>query len=87
MPTLEETYSLAQQMSPALRLRLAAMLLEDVAQFLPAASPSGLEGYSDTWTAEDVKEAAAHSARYLDSIYPEEEDYPLPEDAAHAQAR
>lgn len=78
MPTLEETYSLAQQMPPALRLRLAAMLLEDMAQLMPDGELAGLEGYSAMWTEEDIKDAAAHSARYLDSLYPEEGNYPLP---------
>ena len=86
MPTLEEAYTVAQQMPPALRLRLAAMLLEDVAQMLPA-DTAKLDGYSEIWTTEDVHDVAAHSARYLDTLYPEEGDYPLPEDSSHAQAR
>lgn len=85
MPTLEEAYTVARQMPLPLRLRLAAMLLEDAAQVLPVRL-SEIEGYSDIWKDEDRADATAHSARYLDSLYPEEEDYPLPEGSSHAQA-
>ena len=87
MTTLEEIYTVAQQMPIALRLRLAAMLLEDAAQALPVADSTRVDGYSDVWTDQDIKDAAAHSARYLDSLYPEEADYPLPGDDSHAQTR
>ena len=49
------------------RLRLAAMILGDLSE---TAAPT--LDYSDTWTDEDVRDLAAHSLAYAESLYPEE---------------
>lgn len=62
------------------------MLLEDVAQILPAVDVDEIKGYSSAWTDEDIQDAAAHSARYLESLFPDD-DYLLQGDDVHVQAR
>ena len=88
MPTLQEVYATVSQLTPTEKLRLAARLLDDVVrkeQLL--ADRSSLEGYSEEWSDEDIREFAAASARYMDSQYPEEADYPLPKETKNVQSR
>jgi len=54
------------------RLRLAALILNDIA---PAAPPPDAPTVdeSDDWTDEDKRDVTAFSLRYAETVYPEEE--------------
>lgn len=68
MATAQQVYSeTVQTMTLSERLRLAAMILENLSE---TAAP--VLDYSDTWTDEDVRDLTAHSLAYADSLYPEE---------------
>ncbi len=69
MATAQEVYSeTVRGLSRAERLRLAALILGDLAQ------EPDIEMWSDSWTDEDQRDLAAHSLRYAESLYPEDED-------------
>ncbi len=52
------------------RLRLAALILNDIA---PAPPALPVLDESDDWTDEDKRDITAFSLRYAETVYPEEE--------------
>jgi hypothetical protein len=83
MPTISGVYDSAQCLTPADRLRLAARLLEDVIRIAPPfVDPRTLEGYSDEWSEEDMREFAQHSLRYAAELYDDEADLEDVEEAS-----
>ncbi len=70
MPTAQEVYaSTVQRLPPAERLRLAALILDELTQ-------SNLLSVdeSDTWSDEDIEDLRAYSFQYAATRYPEEDD-------------
>jgi len=70
MSTAQEVYtSTVQQLPPAERLRLAALILDELTKSNVLAVDE-----SDTWSDEDIEDLRAYSLQYAESRYPEEED-------------
>lgn len=70
MLTSEEVYAAARALPLSERLRLAARIIED----LPALpNPQNMPGYSGAWSDEDIRDFAAHSARYAASLSSDDE--------------
>ncbi len=68
MLTALEIYTAARTLSLPERLRLAALLLDELDQSpTPQIDPTYLSGYSDAWTDEDIHDLRQSSARYLSS--------------------
>jgi hypothetical protein len=68
--TAQEVFAEAvRSLAPAERLRLAALLLDDLAQ-----SHVSVVDASDTWTPEDQADLMAYSLRHAATLYPEEQD-------------
>jgi hypothetical protein len=82
MLTAQEIYTAARTLSLPERLRLAALLLDELDQSpMPQIDPAHLAGYSDAWTDEDIHDLRQFSARHLSSVEtsPEtEQDSALP---------
>ncbi len=82
MLTAQDIYAAARTLSLPERLRLAALLLDELDQ--PAfdqADLSKLAGYSDTWTEEDIQDFKQFSIRHLSStegLLEAEQDDALP---------
>lgn len=82
MLTSQDIYAAARTLSLPERLRLAALLLDDLDK--PAFKQvdfANLSGYSDAWTEEDIQDFKRFSARHLSSTegFPEaEQDDALP---------
>lgn len=69
MATAQEIFNAKiRSMPPAERLRLAAIILDDLTQ-----SPSPLD-VSGTWSDEDTKDVTAFSLRSAAAAYPEQDD-------------
>jgi hypothetical protein len=74
MLTAQEIYTAARSLSLPERLRLAALILDELD--LPAASPidmpqfdlSSLARYNDAWTEEDISDFRQFSASHLNLI-------------------
>ncbi len=60
---------IVQALLPVERLRLAALILQDLSQF----EVSVVER-SDTWSAEDQTDLTAFSLQYAATLYPEDEE-------------
>lgn len=74
MLTAQEVYTAARALPLPERLRLAALLLEESSQSsLPSINPQDWPGYSSEWTEEDMRDLAAHSARYAAAQFPEDD--------------
>lgn len=70
MPTAQEIYvSTVRDLPPPERLRLAALILDELAKsgMIPPDS-------SGTWSDEDVRDLTAFSMQYAATLYPEDED-------------
>ncbi|MCX7014735.1 MAG: hypothetical protein NTW86_19675, partial [Candidatus Sumerlaeota bacterium] len=69
MPNAEDLYASAiRALPPYERLRLASLILDDLAA-------AGLTAdWDDTWNEEDVHDLAAHVARRAEQRYPREDD-------------
>ena len=68
MLTAQEVYTAARSLPLPERLRLAALILDELTQpSRPAGDPQDLPGYSHVWTEEDRREFAAHCARHAAS--------------------
>lgn len=82
MITAQEVFTYARALPMPERLRLAALLLEDVSRVpAPAPDPQDLPGYSSDWSDEDLRDFAMHNARYAATQFPEDEDLiPPPEE-------
>jgi len=71
MPTAEQVFESSVHALPrSERLRLAALILQELAQ----ADPGALD-YSDSWSDEDISDLQAHSARHASSSFPQEDDF------------
>ncbi len=71
MITANDIYaSTVRELPPDERLRLAALILNDLAQ----QDVIRLEGYSDSWSEEDMRDATNFSSRYLETAYPEDKE-------------
>ena len=67
MPTAEQVFESSVHGLPrSERLRLAALILQDLSQ----ADPSVLD-YSDAWSKEDMSDLQAHALRRASDEYPE----------------
>ncbi len=64
MLTAQEIYMAARTLSLPERLRLAALILEELQRPLPQ-NDANLPGYDDAWTDEDIHDLRQFSARYL----------------------
>ncbi len=61
MLTAQEVYAVARALPLPERLRLAALLLDELSQFAPpVVDPQDLPGFSSVWTDEDRRDFAAH---------------------------
>jgi hypothetical protein len=71
VPTAQEIYvSTVRDLPPAERLRLAALILDELAR--SAAIPPDI---SETWSDEDLRDLTAFSIlEYATALYPDEED-------------
>ena len=82
MLTAQEVYIAARTLSLPERLRLAALLLDELDQpALPSTELASLTGYSDAWTEEDVRDFrlyAAHSFNLTHAMPDMEQDAALP---------
>ena len=79
MTTAQEVFTFARTLPLPERLRLAALILEDVTQApAPVIDPQDLPGYSSEWLEEDLRDLAAHSARYIATQFPEDDDLITP---------
>ena len=58
--TIEEIYKAAEPLPASEKLKLARRLLSDI----PSES---VVDYSETWSKEDIQEAALHSMRYAET--------------------
>ena len=69
MPTAQEIFNQTiRSLAPKERLRLAALILDDLAQ-------SGVVVDSrDTWGEEDMRDLTAFSLQYAATLYPEDEE-------------
>ena len=68
MLTAQEIYAAARTLPLPERLRLAALILDDLNQTrMPQTDPGGLSGYDDAWTDEDIRDFRHHSEHYLRS--------------------
>ncbi len=66
MLTAQEIYTAARTLSLPERLRLAALILDDLDQpSVPQIDPLGLAGYNDAWTDEDIRDFRQYSVSYL----------------------
>jgi hypothetical protein len=69
MPTAQEIYkSSIRDLPPAERLRLAALILDELTQ--SDTLPSDVSG---TWSEEDEHDLAAFSLQHAETLYPEED--------------
>ncbi len=82
MPTMEDVYRSARLLPTGDRLRLAAQILDEIVN-----DPRQMAGYSEEWSDDDIKEFSAQTAHYLDSEYPEEQDFDLPRELVNVQPR
>ena len=87
MLTAQEIYTAARTLSLPERLRLAALILDELGHSpmpqneMLQIDPVSLAGYSDAWTDEDIHDLRQFSAHYLSSTeaFPEsEQDDALP---------
>lgn len=70
MPTAEDVYrKTIRPLPPNERLRLAALILDDLARPKGSATDE-----SDTWSGRDEADVVAFSLSYAASLYPEDED-------------
>jgi hypothetical protein len=70
MPTAEQVFESSVHALPrSERLRLAALILQELAQ----ADPGALD-YADTWSDEDVSDIQVHSLRHAVSDFPQDDD-------------
>ncbi len=68
--TVEEVFTkTVRALPPTERLRLAALILEDLTQ-----SNLSLVDMRDTWSDQDQKDLTAYSLQYAAVIYPEEKE-------------
>lgn len=68
MLTAQDIYTAAQVLSLPERLRLAALLLDELASpSAPSVGLATLAGYSDFWTDEDIADFRQHCARHFSS--------------------
>lgn len=58
-----------QNLSPSERLRLAALILQDLAQ-----SDVAVVNQSETWSEQDQQDLTAVSLKYAAELYPEEQE-------------
>jgi hypothetical protein len=69
--TAQEIYdATVRGLSPEERLRLAALILNDLTQ----QDVTKLEGFSDSWSEEDMRDLTRYSLQRANDAYPEEED-------------
>ena len=69
MPTAQDIYAAAQALSLPERLRLAALLLDEMTSLAPPqVDLSRLDGYNDFWTEEDIADLQRYSASQF-SVY------------------
>ncbi len=66
MLTAQEIYTAARTLSLPERLRLAALILDELGS-PPSNRLNGLAGYSDVWSDEDINDLRRFSANYLHS--------------------
>lgn len=70
MPTAEQVFESSVHTLPrSERLRLAALILQKLAQ----ADPGALD-YADSWSDENIGDLQAHSLRHASSTFPQEDD-------------
>jgi len=88
MLTAQEVYAAARALPLPERLRLAALILDEMTQLpSPSINPQELPGYSDVWTEEDRMEFAAHCARQAAFDLPDDDDLlPPPEELKRLEA-
>ncbi|AFY89765.1 MULTISPECIES: hypothetical protein [Chroococcidiopsis] len=68
--TIQEIYTqVIRTLSPAERLRLATLILNDLVQH-----DAELVDQSDTWTEQDRLDLVAFSMQYAETSYPESEE-------------
>jgi hypothetical protein len=68
-PTAQEIYqSSVKNLPPSERLRLAALILQELAQ-----ANTTLVEHGDDWSEEDVRDMLAYSAGHAANSYPEED--------------
>lgn len=65
MLTAQEIYTATRTLSLPERLRLAALILEELHRPQPQNEATGLAGYDAAWSDEDIRDFRQHSARYL----------------------
>ena len=69
--TAQDIYSATvRSLPPDERLKLAALILNDLAQ----QDVTKIEGYSDSWSEEDMRDATAYSVSHFLANNPEDED-------------
>ena len=69
MLTAQEVYTAALTLSLPERLRLAALILDELEHSpVPLIDPTSLPGYADYWTEEDRDDLRRSSAKYLNSL-------------------
>lgn len=67
MLTAQDIYTAARALSLPERLRLAALILEELDPAPHQVDLATLDGYSDAWTEEDIQDFKRFSARHLNS--------------------
>ena len=82
MLTAQEVYTAVRALSLPERLRLAALILEELPKSpSPQIEPISLAGYSDTWTEEDIHDFRQFAASHFSSketLLETEQDAALP---------
>ena len=89
--TAQEVYTAARILSLPERLRLAALILDELDSPPLSSGLNGLAGYSNAWSDEDINDLRHYSANYLASAEnAAEADYdhalPAPEELQKMQA-
>lgn len=71
MPNAQDVYTAnVRPLPPAERLRVAALILDELTQVTPPAVDESSE-----WSEEDIRDLTAFSLQYAATLYPEEEEY------------
>ena len=69
-PTARETYAqIVRDLPPAERLRLAALILQDLTR-----SDSSVLDNRDDWSGQDERDLTEFSLQYAATLYPEDEE-------------
>ena len=86
--TTQEVYIAARDLPFPERIRLAALILEDLSlTTLPLLVSQSVPEFSTVWSEGDIRDFSAHSAHYMETVYPAEENLlPGPKEVSKLRA-